>query len=60
MWLQRIIFNLKARLLDQTKDTMYTPAPAPASVTVAETARARVIQSRLLEMDQRLVHLQPR
>ncbi len=56
MWLQRIMFNVKARLLNQTRDPIAT---APSAST-CETTRLQVIQKRLLDLDQRLARLQSR
>lgn len=60
MWLQRIMFNLKFRLLHQSRDTDYAPAQTPVSLPPVEATRAQIIQNRLLDLDERLEHLQSR
>ena len=56
MWLQRIMFNVKARLLNQTRDTSAIPHP-PSSAPLSETTRAQVIQNRLIDIDRRQARL---
>jgi hypothetical protein len=60
MWLQRIMYNVKNRLLSQTPDTSYPSVSSSGSPPLVASTKAQVIQHRLLELDRRLASLQTR
>jgi hypothetical protein len=60
MWFQRVMFNLKARLLNQREigpvESRWTPAP----LAIADEQRVQAIQARLQDLDRRLAELRTR
>jgi hypothetical protein len=60
MWLNRVLFNIKTRLLNQKTDEG-TPSrpPSPWAADDADK-RARLIQYRLIDLDKRLAQIQSR
>ena len=60
MWLNRVWFNVKNRLLNQ-KSEEETQSRRPSTwIPKAADEQARLIQTRLIDLDQRLDRLQAR
>jgi hypothetical protein len=57
MWLQRVIFNLQARLLKLDEEPATRDAQASPPRPQRQTERARLIENRLLDLDRRLALL---
>ncbi len=59
MWMNRVLFSLKTRLLNQNAENN-TPAQKPTFRLNAAEEQAKIIQNRLAELDRRLGQLQSR
>ena len=60
MWFQRVMFNLKTRLLNRQDKTPTEHQWAPTSLDNLDDQRAQVIQNRLQDLDRRVAELQSR
>ncbi len=60
MWLNRVLFNIKTRLLNQKSDEGALNTPPGTSAADDAERRAQLIQNRLVDLDRRLAQIQSR
>ena len=61
MWLYRVLFNVKTRLFNQKDDESLSGRPSNTwNQNNAAADKARIIQTRIDDLDKRLAHLQSR
>jgi hypothetical protein len=60
MWLQRVLFNVRYRLLSQQSRPSTEARPSETAVPQTEERRAQVIVNQIMDLDERCEKLQAR
>jgi hypothetical protein len=58
MWLNRVLFNVKTRLLNQKSDEGTPSRPSGSWIVGDADKRAQLIQNRLVDLDRKLARIQ--
>lgn len=58
MWLHRVLFNVKTRLLNQKSEEEHQSRPPMSWIPSDAENKARIVQTRIDDLDERMAHLQ--